>query len=229
MVFWQDLIGSFEIDIILISIIRLTLATILGGVIGWEREQTNRPAGLRTHEVVCIGSTLCMLLSEFISTKYGNMIDTTRIGAQVISGIGFLGAGTIMKEGFSVKGLTTAASLWCVSCIGLALGAGFYSGAIIATLFIYCTLLIMKKFMINHSNTRVICLLVENIDDVYSKADKLLKSFRCTVYSTQMDVNGGMKEIRFVISYPDTEENFKYLRAKLRSLEGVQGDHIEQI
>ena len=139
MVFWQDLIGSFEIDIILISIIRLTLATILGGVIGWEREQTNRPAGLRTQEVVCIGTTLCMLLSEFISTKYGNMIDTTRIGAQVISGIGFLGAGTIMKEGFSVKGLTTAASLWCGSCIGLALGAGFYSGAIIATLFIYCT------------------------------------------------------------------------------------------
>ncbi|MBP3889343.1 MAG: MgtC/SapB family protein [Cellulosilyticum sp.] len=216
-------------NLILISIVRLTLATILGGVIGWEREHTNRPAGLRTHEVVCIGSTLCMILSEFISHQYSTTIDPTRIGAQVISGIGFLGAGTIIKEGFSVKGLTTAASLWCVSCIGIALGAGFYSGAIIATLFVYCTLLIMKKLRINYSSTSAICLLVEHVDDVYYKANEIFKRFKCNVYSTEICINedGTSKEIRFIVSMPSTEDEFQYLKAKLRNIEGVKGQHIE--
>ena len=211
------------------SAIRLTLATILGGVIGWEREHTNRPAGLRTHEVVCIGSTLCMIVSEFVSEKYGQVIDPTRIGAQVISGIGFLGAGTIIKEGFSVKGLTTAASLWCVACIGLALGSGFYSGAMIATLFIYCTLIIMKKFLIQHTSTRVISLLVDHVDPVYQEANDLFKRFKCTVYSTQVAISedGETKELRFLISSPTHEESFQYLRLKLDSLEGVKGQHIE--
>lgn len=227
--FLEDLTKSFEINLILISIVRLTLATILGGIIGWEREHTNRPAGLRTHEVVCIGSTLCMILSEFASQQYGDIVDPTRIGAQVISGIGFLGAGTIIKEGFSVKGLTTAASLWCVSCIGLALGVGFYSGAIIATLFIYCTLLIMKKVLINYSSTKLVCLLVEHVDEVYDKANEIFKRFKCTVYSTEIVVSedGVTKEIRFIVATPKTEESFQYLKTKLRNIEGVKGQHIE--
>lgn len=227
--FLEDLTRSFEINLILISIVRLTLATILGGIIGWERAHTNRPAGIRTHEVVCIGSTLCMILSEFISYKYGEIIDPTRIGAQVISGIGFLGAGTIIKEGFSVKGLTTAASLWCVSCIGLALGAGFYSGAIIATLFIYCTLLIMKKVVITYSSTKVFCLLVDHVDEAYYQASDLFKRFKCNVYSTEIAVSedGTTKEIRFTVATPETEENFQYLKAKLSNIEGVKGQRIE--
>ena len=229
MIFLEDIRSSFDISIILISIVRLTLAVVLGGVIGWEREHTNRPAGLRTHEVVCIGATLCMMVSEFVSQKYGTLIDPTRIGAQVISGIGFLGAGTIIKEGFSVKGLTTAASLWCVSCIGLAIGAGFYSGAIIATLFIYCTLLIMKKFLIHYASTRVVSLLVEQVDEVYFQANEVFKKFKCTVYSTEIAVSedGTTKEIRFLISSPPTEESFHYLMTRVRGIQGVKGQHIE--
>jgi putative Mg2+ transporter-C (MgtC) family protein len=125
---------------------RLLLACILGGTIGYERETAHRPAGFRTHILVCVGAALVMVTSDFIFKQYRGLasVDPTRLGAQVISGIGFLGAGTIIREGFSVKGLTTAASLWAVSCVGLAVGAGFYGGAIVTTVIIYITLILLK-------------------------------------------------------------------------------------
>ena len=119
-------------------ILRLVLAMIFGGLIGLEREIGNRPAGFRTHTLVCMGSVLVMMTSEFMLDIYSSVsIDPARLGAQVISGIGFLGAGTILKDGSRVRGLTTAASLWVVACIGLAIGVGFYWGALIATLLSY--------------------------------------------------------------------------------------------
>jgi putative Mg2+ transporter-C (MgtC) family protein len=128
--------------------IRLALACALGGLIGLEREQKGHPAGLRTHILVCIGATLVMLCNIFIVDKFTGItnVDPARLGAQVISGIGFLGAGTIIKEGISIRGLTTAASLWAVGCLGIAIGLGFYFGAIIATLFILIILIIFYKF-----------------------------------------------------------------------------------
>ena len=131
-----------------VIVLRLLTACVLGGIIGYEREHTNRPAGFRTHILVCVGSGLVMVTSEFIFRKYSSAVnvDPARLGAQVISGIGFLGAGTIIREGFSVKGLTTAASLWAVSCVGIASGIGFYEGAIAATILIYITLITLKKF-----------------------------------------------------------------------------------
>lgn len=127
--------------------LRLVAACILGGIIGYEREHIHRPAGLRTHILVCVGSALVMITSEYIYYQFSTHVnlDPARLGAQVISGIGFLGAGTIIKEGVSVKGLTTAASLWAVSCVGIAVGIGFYSGAIIATVIIFLTLVVIKK------------------------------------------------------------------------------------
>lgn len=134
---------SFYVEIL----IRLAAACVLGGIIGYEREHVHRPAGFRTHILVCVGSALVMVTSEFIYYTYSSQVnlDPARLGAQVISGIGFLGAGTIIKEGVSVKGLTTAASLWAVSCIGIAVGIGFYSGAVVTTAVIYFTLIILKK------------------------------------------------------------------------------------
>lgn len=131
-----------------VFIIRLVLSCILGGVIGYEREKTNRPAGFRTHILVCIGASLAMMTSEFMYIAYEGRLnfDPTRLGAQVISGIGFLGAGTIIREGYNVRGLTTAASLWAVSCVGLAVGSGFYVGAITATILVYVTLIVLKRF-----------------------------------------------------------------------------------
>ncbi len=128
--------------------IRIILACFLGGLIGIERESINRPAGFRTHILVCIGATLAMLTGIFMFSQYGRFtdLDPTRLGSQVISGIGFLGAGTILREGLTVRGLTTAASIWAVASIGLAIGSGFYLGALISTVFVLIILLFFSKF-----------------------------------------------------------------------------------
>lgn len=126
--------------------IRVSMAVIFGGIIGYGRERERRPAGLRTHILVSIGATLTMITNIYIYERYGTLCDPTRFGAQVISGIGFLGAGTIIVTGKSkVRGLTTAAGLWASACMGLAIGAGFYSGAIIGFIFIVAVTVVLTK------------------------------------------------------------------------------------
>ena len=121
------------------ELLRLSVAAGLGGAVGLERELREREAGLRTHLVVCVGSALFTLVSAYgfhdFLVSGGNVVraDPTRIAAQIVSGIGFLGAGAIIRQGLSVRGLTTAATLWLVAAIGMACGAGYYDAAIIAT------------------------------------------------------------------------------------------------
>jgi putative Mg2+ transporter-C (MgtC) family protein len=119
----------------LTTLLRLALAVVLGGLIGFERETEGKPAGLRTHALVCLGAALFMLISiqspEFFPGA--KTVDPGRIAAGVVTGIGFLGAGTIMQAKGSVKGLTTAASIWAVAAIGLAIGVGYYITAAVAT------------------------------------------------------------------------------------------------
>lgn len=117
---------------------KIALITILAGVIGMERDKSNKPAGFRTYTLLGISSVLVVLCGEALSQKYN--IDPFRIAAQFLSGIGFIGAGTILRDGFNVKGLTTASGLLTVSCIGLCVGAGFYFGAIFATVLTYLIL-----------------------------------------------------------------------------------------
>lgn len=130
---------------------RVLMSIVLGGVIGTERQMKHRPAGFRTYVLVCLGSSIVVMVSEFSFIKYYNeygfMSDPLRLGAQVISGIGFLGAGTIIHYGSNVKGLTTAASLWVVACIGLAIGIGFYSLAITATVAVICIVYFYSALM----------------------------------------------------------------------------------
>lgn len=123
---------------------KLVLAALMGGVVGWEREVHERPAGLRTHVLVCMGSALITLVSVSFQYPY----DPSRIAAQIVSGIGFLGAGTILRQGSIVRGLTTAASLWTVAGIGMAvaLGGQFAWLAIFATLIVFLTLSTMSRF-----------------------------------------------------------------------------------
>lgn len=133
-----------ELDVL----IRLLLALFLGGLIGYERQACNKSAGLRTHVLVCIGSCLIMILSINIYHAVQGLTnaDPARLAAQVVSGIGFLGAGTIMKEGPTVKGLTTAASLWVVSGVGLAVGSGYYTSALLTTGLVFLTLTALSRF-----------------------------------------------------------------------------------
>ena len=127
-------------------LIRLGLACFFGLIIGAERQAQQKVAGLRTHVLVSLGSCLIMILSVDIATAMPNhQGDPGRLAAQVVSGIGFLGAGAILKEGVSVIGLTTAASLWLIAAVGLATGAGSFVSALIATLFGWITLSVLGR------------------------------------------------------------------------------------
>jgi putative Mg2+ transporter-C (MgtC) family protein len=128
-------------------IIRLCLAVALSGIIGFERELHGRIAGLRTHVLVGLGSCLIMLTSIEIYNiyRFSASVDPSRIAAQVVSGIGFLGAGTILRSRASIRGLTTAASLWTVAGMGLAVGCGFYRGAIITAILALFSLFFLNK------------------------------------------------------------------------------------
>lgn len=133
MFFETTLLGSVELDVAL----KLFLAALSGGLIGLEREKHGRPAGLRTNLLVAVGSCVMVIVSEAFYTKYGGFdaqsalrIDPSRVAAQIVTGVGFLGAGVIIKTGAAVQGLTTAACVWIVSAIGLAIGAGQYAAGI---------------------------------------------------------------------------------------------------
>ena len=156
------------------------MAIIFGGIIGYGRERERRPAGLRTHILVSIGSTLAMITNIYIYEVYNSSSDPTRLGAQVISGIGFLGAGTIIVTGKNkVRGLTTAAGLWACACMGLAIGAGFYSGAIIGCLFIASVTAVLSKLdnRINRNSRNITIYILVNSTKA---ASKLLKDIQST-------------------------------------------------
>ena len=131
------MIGEWDI------LIRLLIAAGLGAVVGFERERSQQPAGLRTHIILVVGSTLAMTLSVNLAIQFQPLVpngDPARLAAQVISGIGFLGAGAIFRYGFSIKGLTTATSLWTMAVVGLVVGAGHYLAAVGATILILIVL-----------------------------------------------------------------------------------------
>lgn len=123
---------------------RLLLSCILGGAVGIERESIHRPAGLRTHVLVSLGSALFTLVSIYGFSGYP-VTDPSRVAAQIVSGIGFLGAGTIIRHRAGIKGLTTAASLWTVAGIGLGVGSGYYAGSVIATMLVLLSLIMLRK------------------------------------------------------------------------------------
>lgn len=154
---------------------KLALSLLLGGAIGWNRESKHKPAGIRTLMLISVGSAVFMIVSMMAPTLMGGTAgDPARIAAQVVSGIGFLGAGVIMRLGLTVKGINTAASIWVVSAIGLAVGAGLYSIAMLSTAAALFTLVVLdrvEKHFFSADRQRVLTLVLENarvdIDDVH--------------------------------------------------------------
>ncbi|MBR2575775.1 MAG: MgtC/SapB family protein [Firmicutes bacterium] len=177
-------------------VIRLALAVALGAAVGLEREKKNQAAGLRTHIVVILGATLVMLISKYgFSDIFINTKDPARLAAQVVSGIGFLGAGMIIVNRNKIRGLTTAASLWTTACIGLGVGAGFYVPAIATTVLLVGTLSFVQYLEQHHvkKDSRKIYAEVEQLDSFMQELDEVL---------TRQAVNLGRVEI-LEKSYPD--------------------------
>ena len=169
--------------------IRIVCAVIIGGLIGLERGLKNRPAGLRTYMLVCTGSCLIMLTNQYIFQYFGTG-DPVRMGAQVVSGIGFLGGGTIIITRHSrIKGLTTAAGLWAAAAVGLALGIGFYEAAIAGGVAIFTIMTLLQKIDNRmHSRAKRI--------DVYVELDKnvLLGDFLRLVRERGLNISNGQRE-----------------------------------
>lgn len=194
-----------DINVLTISV-RLVVALICGGIIGLERERKRRPAGFRTHILICIGAAMTTLTSQYIISQ-GFNTDVARLGAQVIAGIGFIGAGTIIvTKRKSVKGLTTAAGLWASAIVGLCAGAGFIEGALITTVIIIIAELVLARFeyfvisnsstttiFVEYSDTSKLTSIVETVKDnsSYIRDIEITKSnsennTSCAIFSIQM-------------------------------------------
>ena len=182
--FFGELISFFTSPTMIEILTKLSVAVILSLLIGIEREAVHKPAGIKTHMLICLSSTLVMSLGMYLFDKYPDRLDPSRLPAQVIAGIGFVGAGTILRDGFSVKGLTTAASLLAITCIGLAIGAGFYEGAILATIFVFLALYftVPIRHLLN-KNRKIILysITVKTSPDILGKIDQFFTSHQATV------------------------------------------------
>ncbi|MBO5101248.1 MAG: MgtC/SapB family protein [Clostridia bacterium] len=178
----QEIIDYLRDFNIVTVAIRLVLAMICGGTIGLERGKQGRAAGMRTHILVCLGATLASMIGFYAADVLGTTGDPLRIAAQVVSGIGFLGVGTILIKGrFQITGLTTAAGLWCAGAIGLALGAGFYEGALIAFLCAVLTVTVVHRleYTINKKYSRFgIYVAIKSDKDVSRTVDFLNKNLK---------------------------------------------------
>ena len=172
-----------EINIVSV-VLRIALAMVVGGVTGLERGKQGRAAGMRTHILVCLGATLTSLLGFYTTEILGYTNDPLRVAAQVISGIGFLGVGTILIKGrFQITGLTTAAGLWCAATVGLALGAGFYEAALATFFSALLTITVIHKleYTINKRHYRFgIYVEVESTKNIRSTIDAIESMYHTT-------------------------------------------------
>lgn len=210
----------------------MSLALICGGILGVERGRKKRPAGFRTYMLVCLGSTLAMMINDYVCQKYSTG-DPTRLGAQVISGIGFLGAGTIITTGHNrVKGLTTAAGLWASACIGLAIGVGYYEGALIGTAMIVVIMVLLQSFdrYISFSpKTLFLYVEVENISSI-KKIKTYAKEHNITIIDMETEMSHGLENYKAasMLTLSILEKNaHEEVIAEISHIEGVI--YVEEI
>ena len=207
-------------------VVRISAAFLIGGILGWERELKNRAAGLRTYMLVCVGACMIMLTNQYIFQVFGTG-DPVRMGAQVVSGIGFLGAGTIVvTKRNQIKGLTTAAGLWTAASAGLALGIGFYEAAIVGALLMIVILTLMHR-LDNHIRRRVRQMeLYAEVDSKISigKFAKGVRDLGARIEGIQIDrdysIDGDLRALVISIRTPKKSKR-EDLLASLQEIDGV--------
>lgn len=209
------LLTTLEVQLVF----KLLLIFVLSGVIGLQRAALSKPAGFGTHVLVGISAVLVMECGIYLQNMMN--ADPTRIAAQFLSGIGFLGAGTILSDGFSVKGLTTAASLLAVACIGLVVGAGFYFAGIVATIVVYFVLTYSKFISdkVSHSNEINLEIQVKNEKEVLEKMQEFFEHHEIEI--TEMKTLEDKEYIKIAGSYREKNSKNKVM-AELISMEDVK-------
>lgn len=233
-------VSSYEV------IIRLIASAIVGGIVGLERESSNRPAGFRTHILVTIGSALIMMISATAFDPIGQGNDPQRLAAQVVSGIGFLGAGTIMRDKGNVTGLTTAASLWVCAAIGLAFGAGLYVHGISGGVIVIATLTILNKLDDSSKKEQILyriksekeklletdieklCIIRDLSKGIIDDIEMILVDYDMSIYETKIKKTTPIEgednkysELEIIILEDRDSEEFVEIVEKIQKLPGV--------
>ena len=210
--------------------VRLALAVAFGGILGLERGRKHRPAGFRTYMIVCLSSALIMITDLYLVEFYGTG-DPARLGAQVISGIGFLGAGSIMISNMRIKGITTAAGLWGSAGLGLALGAGFYIGAFITGVFLLIIMTIMSRIdaRMNAMSRSMIIFAEFKSTEALSSFVKEARKMNCTLSDIEMKkslLDGDYIGVNIAISLPKRRNHAEVIQ-QFGALKGVK--YIEEL
>lgn len=218
----MDFLNSIFTSFWFETIIRLFLGFMLSGIIGAERESVNKPAGFKTHSLIGISAVLIMLCGEYLSSLDG--VDASRIPAQLLSGIGFIGAGTILRDGFNVKGLTTASSLLAVTCIGLSIGAGYYLGGIISTIIVYIVLSYSYNMFspLDHFNNIVLNLTVDDFANTLPVIQSILDKHEISIKkikNNQKDEKNS-KDVQLIFRY-HKDVNINSVLTEISALENV--------
>jgi len=215
-------------------ILRLLVGAILGAVIGFERERNDQPAGLRTHMILVIGATLAMVLSVNLGHIYareGAPFDPARLAAQVISGIGFLGAGAILRYGYTVKGLTTATSLWTMAIVGLTVGAGYYLIGVIATalmLVVLALLNVIENRFVRTSVSRFIQIEADYQKGLVKSVRKNVTKFSDNLLSFTIQKHVKNKRLRIqAVARISHDQTLEELIDTLSDIDGVRNLKVE--
>ena len=194
-------------------ILRLLLSVVIGGLIGGEREAAHRPAGFRTHILVCIGAAIVTAAGQSLALDSG--ADPTRIAAQVVSGVGFLGAGTILRDGFSIRGLTTAASIWTTACLGIAAGAGLYVLALLGLLTTVLVLTVFDRVILHmpsaYPHRGNFVLHAKSVPAMVEAINAVAEEQEAEVQNLEVLTREASYELRFIMQAKDRKSAFKYM------------------
>lgn len=230
---WLTSLVSFFTSPEMLDILeKLVVATILSLVIGIERETVHKPAGIKTHLLICVSATLVMALGIYLFQEYPDRMDPSRLPAQILAGIGFVGAGTIIRDGFSVRGLTTAASLLAVTCIGLAVGAGYYEAAILATFFVFFALYFtapIHQLITRNHKVVLFSITTKSAEDIIGTIDHFFTSHQAKVLSIKQihDDASQYTLLKFSVKLTDLSQKETFVH-QLCALPGVKEVYLSR-
>ena len=226
----MDIVGYIFSSENLEVLFKLLLSAILSGIIGIQRSSLSKPAGFGTHAIIGISSALVVIGSQYMSIHYN--IDASRIPSQIIAGIGFIGAGTIIRNGFNVKGVTTAAAILSVTCIGITVGMGYYIPSIFTTVIVFLILYINHSVRVERIEGLELVLVVQNMRKAIDEVEDFFKKEHIVIESIRKDndviIDKKYNVLRISISFDVRKINKNTIISFLASIENVIEVNIEE-